>query len=372
MHVDFRIRRQLVADHRRQGLDVESARSDVGGHQHRTTPVGEAHQHFVAIALFQVAIEREHGKAALRQLVGHFLGVAFGVAEHQGRFRPVLAEQQGQGIGFARRLHFVEHLFDLVIAEQAAHGHFDRIALHLAADRTNLVGVGGREQQRLPLRRHLRDHVGDRFGETHVEHAVGLVEHQHLHRIQAQVLLVQQLQDPTGRAHHDVRLMHQRCDLRAQRDPAAQRQHLHVGDEAGQAPQFLADLVGQLARRAQHQRLHPGNARIQPGQQAQAEGRGLAAAGLGLRDDVLALQDEWQAGRLDGRHFDVGQGLETLRQGGAEPQSGKTVHARLSHGTSRGLTRMPPFDAARASLSRNAGAAARRRTSPARVVATAR
>ena len=55
------------------------------------------------------------------------------------------------------------------------------------------------------------------------------------------------------------------------------------------------DLVGQFARRAQHQRLHGEAPRVQVGQQRQREGGGLAAAGLGLRDQVLAQQ---RGGRL--------------------------------------------------------------------------
>ena len=40
-----------------EARNVESARSHVGGHQHRAAAVGKAHQHLIAVALFQIAMQ---------------------------------------------------------------------------------------------------------------------------------------------------------------------------------------------------------------------------------------------------------------------------------------------------------------------------
>jgi len=109
-------------------------------------------------------------------------------------------------------------------------------------------------------------------------------------------------------------------DLRAHRRAAAQRQRLHVVLGAREAPDLLRDLVGQLARRAQHQRLHVEALRIQPGQQREREGGGLAAAGLGLRDQVVAGQRDRQAGGLDRRHRLVAEAGQVLEGRGGERQ----------------------------------------------------
>jgi hypothetical protein len=61
------------------------------------------------------------------------------------------------------------------------HGDTRRIAQHLRGQRGDLARHGGREQQRLAVGRDLGDDRPDVVNETHVEHAVGLVEHQHLH-----------------------------------------------------------------------------------------------------------------------------------------------------------------------------------------------
>ena len=68
-----------------------------------------------------------------------------------------------------------------------------------------------------------------------------------------QVAARQVVHHPAGRAHHDVRAMFQRRALAAQGDAAAQGDDLDVLLGAGQPPDFRGDLVGQLARRAQHQ-----------------------------------------------------------------------------------------------------------------------
>ena len=112
---------------------------------------------------------------------------------------------------------------------------------------------------------------------------------------EVQRALAQQFLDAARRADHDVRSVLQRRQLRAQRHAAAQDRQLQVGDGESQLAQLLADLVGQLAGRAQHQRLRAAHRGIQAMQQAQAEGRGLAAAGRRLRDQVAPVEDRRQA-----------------------------------------------------------------------------
>ncbi len=94
---------------------------------------------------------------------------------------------------------------------------------------------------------------------------------------------------------------------------------------ARQAPDFGRDLVGQLARRAQHHRLDGEAACVKVGEQREGKGGGLAAAGLGLGDQVLAEQRRRQAGRLDRRHLRVAELREVGQHLGRERQRGKAV-----------------------------------------------
>jgi hypothetical protein len=89
---------------------------------------------------------------------------------------------------------------------------------------------------------------------------------------------------------------------------------------ARQAADLGGDLVGQLARGAQHQGLDGKPARVQAVDHGQAEGSRLAAAGAGLGDQVLALQGQRQAGGLDGRHLRIAELLEVGQHFGGQGQ----------------------------------------------------
>jgi len=261
VRVGFRIVGDVVAHHQRQRHDVQPARGHVGGHQHRAAVVGEAHQHLVAVALLHVAVQGQRGMAAAVKLLRHRVDVLAHVAEHQ-RLVPIGAGAALAGQQLRQRVHFLgrfqldELLLDRrPLLHRCRHRHHHRIVLHARAHRADLLRVGGREQQRLMMLGDAPDDVVDRLAEAHVEHAVGLVQHQHADAAAVQAAALQMfLHAPRG-AHHDVRIVRQRGQLRPQRHAAAQGQQLHVGDVRRQLAQRLADLIGQLARGAQHQRL---------------------------------------------------------------------------------------------------------------------
>ena len=189
----------------------------------------------------------------------------------------------------------------------------------------NALGVGGREQQGLALFGRLLDDFADVVKKAHVQHAVGLVEHQGVQAFKRQVATLQVVHDAAGRAHHNVGAVFQRGALAAQRNAAAQGDHLHVILRARQAPDFHRHLVGQLARGAQHHGLHRKPAGVEFGQERQGKGSGFAAAGFGLGDQVLPGQRGGQAGGLDGRHFQVAQLLQIGQRGRGQRQGRKGV-----------------------------------------------
>ena len=103
--------------------------------------------------------------------------------------------------------------------------------------------------------------------ETHVEHAIGFVEHQRVQGLEIQAATLQMVHDAARRTHHDVGAVFQAGQLGAHGGAAAQGQHLGVVFSAGQAAHFLRHLVSQFARGAQHQGLHGKTARVQVRQQ---------------------------------------------------------------------------------------------------------
>jgi hypothetical protein len=90
--------------------------------------------------------------------------------------------------------------------------------------------------------------------EAHVEHAIGLVEHEDVQVAERQLALTYQVEQSAGRAHQDVDAARERVDL-AVLVHAAEDHRVAQAGATTVGPEALADLRGQLARGRQHQ--HP-------------------------------------------------------------------------------------------------------------------
>ena len=188
----------------------------------------------------------------------------------------------------------------------------------------DLLGERGREHQRLPLRRHGFDDAADRGEEAHVEHPVGLVEHEELEPGEIAAAAAHQVQQPTRAGDHDVGAGPERAHLRSLADAPedgrdAQRKMLGVGADV------LLDLHDQLAGRREHEHARSpasagGEHRRQPGEDGQREGRGLPGAGLGDADEIAARDDRRDGSGLDGRGFGVTRFLDGFEDLGIEPE----------------------------------------------------
>ena len=318
VHVHRRIAGQLHVDHGLQAGDVDAAGRHVGGHQHAETAVGEHRQHLVALALLQIAMQGGRGDALGMQRLDHLLALLAGLAEGHGAGRAMMPEQAHHGGQAILGGDLVEALANLRLAVLTLDADAQRRPQIVLGQALDAFRIGRREQQRLPPCRRLAEDVGDGVDEAHVEHAIGFVEHRDVEAVQHQGALAQVLLHPPRGADDHLGAMLQGSDLRTQRHAATKGQDLHVGRGARQATQFAGHLVRQFAGRTEHQRLTAEIARIESRQQADAKGRRLARTGLGLGDEVLALEDDGQAGRLDGRHAQVAEfgqiGLHGLGQ----------------------------------------------------------
>ena len=128
--------------------------------------------------------------------------------------------------------------------------------------------------------------------EAHVEHAVGLVDDEHRHGIEADLLLLDEIEQAARRGDQDVDAVAHRGDLRVLAD-AAENDGVAIAVMLAVNLQALADLNGELARRRQDQRARRlGGGRFavlgETLQQRQAERGGLAGAGLGDAEQVAA------------------------------------------------------------------------------------
>jgi hypothetical protein len=93
-------------------------------------------------------------------------------------------------------------------------------------------GHGCGEQQSLPFLGHHGQDVIEVTGETHVQHAVRLVQYDHRDLRKIQVVPVQEVHRPAWRGHHDVRAFPKLLCLRPDAHPAIDG-HAHVASVFG-------------------------------------------------------------------------------------------------------------------------------------------
>ena len=176
-----------------------------------------------------------------------------GAREHDDVADLVAAQQLDEQRGFGGLGHRVEHLTDaLGRGRLALDVERHRVMQHVLRQALHFRGHGGAEEQRLALLRQAREHAADIGQEAHVEHAVGLVDHQHVERVEARVVGGHVVEQSTGRGDDHVYAGAEGALLGSGTDAA---EHRRAGDlgEARELHELFVDLRSQLARGRQHQ-----------------------------------------------------------------------------------------------------------------------
>jgi hypothetical protein len=190
----------------------------------------------------------------------------------------------------------------------------------------------GEPQRAVALRRG-GQHPVELVAEAHVEHLVGLVEHEGLHLAQLQRAALDVVADAARRPHHEVHPVAEGPQLLGHRRPAHARDAAHAGG-AVEPLQLLLHLEGELAGGGEHQGPRRGGARerglvAEEGVgEREAEGDRLPGAGLGRDEEVAAEHRRVEHRGLDGGGVDVAARLEGLEEG--------RVRAEISKGHGRG------------------------------------
>jgi hypothetical protein len=160
-------------------------------------------------------------------------------------------------------------------------------------------------------------HVGQ---EAHVEHAVGLVEHEHLEPAQRRIGGAEVVEQPPRRRDDHVHARAEGVLLRAHSDAAEDGRARDRGVHR-QLLEVLIDLRAQLARGRQDQRARgPARLRHQPLQDRQAEGGGLAAAGRRAGEHVAPLERGADRLLLDRGRAREAQLADAAQQQRVEPE----------------------------------------------------
>ena len=198
----------------------------------------------------------------------------------------------------------------------------------------------GREERGLASRRRRRQECLEILGEAHVEHLVGLVEDDHLHRVEREAAARQVVDGASGCRDHDVHAPPERAQLLADRLAAVDREDVGV-QAATVAVDGLGDLHRQLACRDEDE-----------GQRPALAGSPQAARG------GESLQDrERERGRLAGPGRRLGEHVATRRGAAGSSRAGRASAPR-SRGP-RGSRAAPRRGRATAKLPASSSGAAR-------------
>ena len=312
--VVFRHVGQVEVDDVRQLLDVEAARGDVGGDERLQLAGLELRQRVGPRVLALVAVDRQRGHAVLAQVLGEPVRAMLGAREHQHLVPLLFADELGEQFRLAAAVdedHLLAHRFHGGVARRRLDGR--RVLQQGVRERADLVGERRREQQRLPLLRQQREHALHVGQEAHVQHAVGLVEHEHLDLRQVDRLLSGVVEQAARRGDDDVDSALERRDLVVDR---------HAAEDDGDGgllvlavvAHALLDLRREFARRREDQRAHRvarlargGLRQREPMQDRQHEAGGLAGAGLRAGEQVATCEHQRNGLLLDGSGFGVAE-----------------------------------------------------------------
>ena len=299
VHVAIAVGGRVEVDDEGDVVDVQAARGDVGGDQGMDLAGLEPGKRTLALSLRLVAVhgDRVHGLRA--QALDQPVGAALGPHEHQRPAATVTAELADELV----ELVLVADRDEAVVDLGASLSRWGVLVL------ASVAGVGARntpglalerrrEEEGLALGRDLGDDAVDGGAKAHVEHAVGLIEDEHLHVLERHGAAVDQVLEP-------ARAWRRGCASARQawsgaRIPSRRRRRSRRGRGHARRLKLVDDLSGELARRREDERRRAPLRVGEPVDNRQAEGERLARAGRRLDEHVAPMQHVGYDEALDG------------------------------------------------------------------------
>ena len=176
-------------------------------------------------------------------------------------------------------------------------------------DRQNARRHRRREERRLPRRRRRLENRVEILGESHVEHLVRFVEHEHVKALELERPAPDVIERAARRRHDHLRAALELADLTVHRRAAIDRQHRQP-----HALRVLVHRLGHLHRQlaSRHEDQPGGLARVafllaDAMQHRQGERRRLAGAGRRLPEQIPACEQQRNRLALDGSRLFVTQ-----------------------------------------------------------------
>ena len=331
--VIVRMPRGVVIEDVADALHIEPARGDIAGDQNIDSAGFEPLQFLDAGSLIDIAMNLAAGEAFALQVLVEFAHRGLAVREHDCGLDMIVTQQPFQRLALlARRDLDLEGGDVLVGGRRAADLDPLGIVHELLRELLDRRRHGRREQHGLALFGKFGADEFDIGDEPHVEHPVGLVDHQQFAAVEQDLAPLEQVHQPARGCDQHVDAIVERLDLVAHLDPADQQRELEIVVLAVFL-EILRDLRREFARRGEDQRARHQRAASAAGHDIdhrQDEAGGFAGPGLSDPDDVLHHQDRRNGLGLDIGGHGIARRFHRFEQGRGEAEVGKC------HAVSRG------------------------------------
>ncbi len=173
-----RIARQVCMDDEAEVLEVKAAGGDVSGDTDAGTAIAQGLKRVAAFLLAQLTRQGDHREAAIAHAADQLVDGGARRAEHNGGLAVGMADNVDDGVLFVAGGDEQGAVFNIdMLLLFGSRGDAHRILLVARSKGGDALGNGGREHQRTAGFRRAFENVFEFLAEAHVEHFVGLVQH---------------------------------------------------------------------------------------------------------------------------------------------------------------------------------------------------
>lgn len=282
---------------------------DVGSNHDGALARLELVQDPIALVLLLVTVDRQGGPAILAQETGDLVGDALGAHEDEQLVLLVvhdLLEMLNHAVTLLALRDDLDDLSDAVVGGQV-HGtdvDLDEVGEEVAGKSADLLGPGGGPHESLTVGADLADDLADLGLETHVEHAISLVEDKVRDAAKVSLSGLEHVDQTAGRGNADLDTTGEVADLGALGHTTVDASVANAGGLAE-----LCDLLLNLNSELTSGGEDEDDGSIARGQQRlgvdvndgrQTVRKGLAGARLGNTDDVATGESHGPALGLNG------------------------------------------------------------------------
>ena len=312
MDVIFGLLRHIVIDDVRDPGDVDAAGGNIRGDHHFILAGLEAFEGFDALVLRPICVQHRDRVIAGLETTGDLVGTVFRAGKHDHAIEFGFGEQCLEQIKFLIMRDRVERVIDRFI-DRTGHADLDfgGIAKRKRRDGRDLRRHRGGEKQRLPLPRTPGDNVFDGRQETHVQHAIDLVENENVDVAETDLSGLEIVHKPARRRDDDIDAALQFGTLGPVTNATKHRDRADIG-KAGKITERRLDLCREFTGRFEDEDAGPAVG-AEAREHREGKGRRFAGTGLSRSDQVAAAEDDGDGAKLDRSRVGITGGLDAAQ-----------------------------------------------------------